>query len=63
MRIIIPMITLKMFGVMFGLYWVEINKVRENLILMYFNVFLTLPPFYTSTYRQEIIKAFGIVKF
>jgi len=27
-RIIIPMITLRAFGVMFGLYWVEINKVK-----------------------------------
>jgi len=26
MRIIIPMISLKAFGVMFGLSWVEINK-------------------------------------
>jgi len=36
MRIIIPMITLKVFGVMFGLYWVEINKEEiEILILMF----------------------------
>ena len=28
MTIIIPMITLRAFGVMFGLYWVEINKER-----------------------------------
>jgi len=26
MRIIIPMITLRVFGVMFGPYWAEINK-------------------------------------
>jgi len=26
MRIIIPMIGLRVFGVAFGLYWVEINK-------------------------------------
>jgi len=26
MRIIIPMVSLKVFGVMFGLHWVEINK-------------------------------------
>jgi len=27
-RIIIPMISLKAFGVAFGLYWAEINKVK-----------------------------------
>jgi len=26
MRIIIPMISLRVFGVAFGLYWAEINK-------------------------------------
>jgi len=26
MRIIIPTVTLRAFGVAFGLYWVEINK-------------------------------------
>ena len=39
MRIIIPMISLSAFGVMFGLYWAEINKENRN---FNFNVFLTI---------------------
>jgi len=35
-RIIIPTIGLRVFGVVFGLSWVEINKEKiENLILMF----------------------------
>jgi len=34
-RIMIPTITLRVFGVVFGLYWAEIIKKIEILILMF----------------------------
>jgi len=34
-RIMIPTITLRVFGVVFGLYWAEINKKNRNFNLMF----------------------------